>query len=101
MTGDNRVIRGHELAPLVADRMEIGMADAAEEDLDLQVVFSCIATFDLGGGQRRCGTGGGVSFRVVRSWMHMFRFSYWFVFVWCRRTPAAAGAIEPIVHSRH
>src|SRR5438093_2067207 len=31
MTGDNRVIRCHELAPLVADRMEIGVGDATEE----------------------------------------------------------------------
>src|SRR5437870_3724476 len=50
MTGYNRVIRGHELAPLVADRMEIGVADAAEEDLDLHVVFSWIATLDFSGG---------------------------------------------------
>src|SRR5438132_7183177 len=35
MTGNNRVIRGHELAPLVADRMQIGVTDAAEEYLDL------------------------------------------------------------------
>src|SRR5437870_9526277 len=47
VTGDNRVIRGHELAPLVADRMEIGVADAAEQDLDLNVALSWIATFDL------------------------------------------------------
>src|SRR5947207_2350629 len=30
MARHNRVIRGHELAPLVADRMEIGVTDAAE-----------------------------------------------------------------------
>src|SRR5438477_587095 len=47
MTGDNRVIRGHELAPLVADRMEIGVADAAEQDFNLHVAFSWIATYDL------------------------------------------------------
>src|SRR5256885_13659191 len=35
VAGDNRIIRGHELAPLVADRMEIGLADAAEENFDL------------------------------------------------------------------
>src|SRR6267143_985353 len=48
VTGDNRVIRGHELAPLVADRMEIGVTDAAEEDLDLHVAVSWIATLDFG-----------------------------------------------------
>src|SRR5437588_1109594 len=30
VAGNNRVIRSHELAPLVPDRMEIGVADAAE-----------------------------------------------------------------------
>ena len=43
MAGDNRVDSGHELAPLVADRMEIGVADAAEQDFDLHVVFGWIA----------------------------------------------------------
>src|SRR5947209_1875495 len=70
VAGNNRVIRGHELAPLVADRMEIGVADAAEEDLDLHVAVSRIATLDLSGGQRRCRAGSRVSLRVVRSWMH-------------------------------
>ena len=48
MTGDNRVVRGHELAPLVAHRMQIGVADAAEQDLDLHVAISWITTLDLG-----------------------------------------------------
>ena len=43
VAGDNRVDRGHELAPLVADRVQIGVADAAEQDLDLHVVFGWIA----------------------------------------------------------
>src|SRR6266700_3548783 len=75
VTGDNRVIRGHELAPLVAHRMEIGVADAAEEDLDLHVAVSWIAPLDLGGGQQRCRTGSRVSLGVVRSWMHASRLS--------------------------
>src|SRR5439155_26782530 len=37
MTGDNRVIRGHELAPLVADRMHIGVAYATNDDFDFHV----------------------------------------------------------------
>src|SRR5438309_993494 len=49
MAGHNRIIRGHELAPLVADRMEIGVADAAKEDLDLHVAVSWIATLAFGG----------------------------------------------------
>src|SRR6266480_6800365 len=72
---DDRVIRGHELAPFVADRMQIRVADTAKQDFDLHVAVSWIATLDLGGGQRRCGTGSGVSFRVVRSWMHASRLS--------------------------
>src|SRR5271169_192398 len=34
-----RVNGGHECAPLVADCMEIGVTDAAVENLDLYVVF--------------------------------------------------------------
>jgi hypothetical protein len=70
MTRDNRIVGRHELAPFVPDRMQIGVADAAEEDLDLHVAFSRFATVDLGGSQRRCRTAGGVSFRVVGCWMH-------------------------------
>src|SRR5205823_13822158 len=70
MAGDNRIIRGHELAPLVANRMQIGVADAAEQNFDLHVAVSWIATVDLGGSQPRCRTGSGVSFRVVSSLMH-------------------------------
>jgi len=47
MTGDDRVIRGHELAPLVAHRMEIGVADAAEQNFDLNVTVSWLTTLDL------------------------------------------------------
>src|SRR5207245_799872 len=70
VAGNNRVIRGHELAPLVADRMEIGVADAAKEDLNLHVAISWIATLDLSGGQRRCRARSGISLRVECSWMH-------------------------------
>src|SRR6266480_528136 len=70
MAGNDWVIRGHELAPLIADRMEIGVTDAAEKDLDLHVAVSWIATFDLGRRQPRCRTGSGVSLRIVGSWMH-------------------------------
>ena len=47
MTGDNWVIRGHEFAPFVADRMEVGVADAAEQNFDLNVAVSWLATLDL------------------------------------------------------
>src|SRR5438874_8403556 len=75
VAGDNRVIRGHELAPLVPDRMEIGVADAAEENFDLHVPVSWIATVDFGGGQPRCRARSGVRLRVVGSWMHTPRLS--------------------------
>src|SRR5438309_6630243 len=75
VTGNNRIIRGHELAPLVPDRMEIGVADAAEEDLDLHVPVSWIAPVDFSGGQPRCRARSGVRLRVVGSWMHTSRLS--------------------------
>ena len=67
MARDDRVDGGHDAAPLVADLVEIGVADAAEEDFDLHVVFGWIAPRDRGGGQRRCRAGGGVGFRVVHA----------------------------------
>src|SRR5512132_1988065 len=63
--GDNRVDSGHDAAPLVAHLVEIGVADAAEEDLDLHVAFDWIAPRDRGRGKRRCRTRSGVSFGVV------------------------------------
>src|ERR1039457_4973098 len=67
MAWDNRVDSGHELAPLVADRMEIRVADAAEQDFNLNVVFGWVATRDRCGGKRRCRTPSGVSLRVVHN----------------------------------
>ena len=65
MTGDAGVDRGHHIAPLVTDLMEIGVADAAEENLDLYVAFGRIAPRDRVGGERRSLTGSGVGFRIV------------------------------------
>ena len=65
MAGDAGVDRGHHIAPLVTDLMKIGVADAAEENLDLHVAFGRIAPWDRVGGERRCLTGSGVGFRVV------------------------------------
>ena len=47
MAGDARVDRRHHVAPLIADLVEIGVADAAEQDLDLHVVFGRIAARDV------------------------------------------------------
>jgi hypothetical protein len=74
MTRDNRIDSGHELAPLVADRMQIRVADTAKQDFDFHVTVSWIAPLDFGGSQSGGRTGCGVSFRVVGSWMHMIRF---------------------------
>jgi hypothetical protein len=56
---------GHEFAPLVADRLEIGVTNAAIQNFDLYVVFGWVAPRDCVGDQRRRRTGSGVSFRVV------------------------------------
>jgi hypothetical protein len=48
MTRDDRVVCGHKLAPLVPYGMKIGVTDATEEDLDLNVAISRITTLDLG-----------------------------------------------------
>ena len=65
VAGNARVDRRHHAAPLVADLVEIGVADAAEENFDLYVVLGGIAPRDRGGGKRRCRAGSGISFRVV------------------------------------
>ena len=48
MARDAGVDRGHDPTPLVTDLMEIGVADTAEEDFDLYVVFSGIAPRNRG-----------------------------------------------------
>ena len=48
MSRNNRIIRGHELAPLVADRMKVGVSDAAVQDCDLHVALRRIASRDNG-----------------------------------------------------
>src|SRR5439155_20029737 len=70
VTWNDRIICGHELAPLVAHRMEIGMADAAVKNFNLHVALYWIASRDCRRGQRRRLTGGGIGFRFVSSWMH-------------------------------
>ena len=40
------------------------MADAAEEDFDFDVAIGGVATWDLKGGERLGGAGGGVGFGV-------------------------------------
>src|SRR6266496_761677 len=87
MAGHNRVNSRHELAPFVAHRMQIGVADAAEENIDLHVALGRIASRDGRGSQWRCLTGSGVRFRVVCSWMHVF--SPFFLLLDTRAEPSA------------
>src|SRR5208337_5426680 len=62
MAGDARVGSGHVLAPLVADRMQIGVANPAEQDFELYIVFAWMSPRDGGQAKRRCRTGGGIGF---------------------------------------
>jgi hypothetical protein len=45
--------------------VKIRVANAAEQDFDLYVVFGWFAPRDRGKGKRRCRDGSGVSFRVL------------------------------------
>ena len=56
--------------------MQIGVADAAEEDFDLNVVLGWIATRDCCGGQRRCRAACGVSLRLVHGFV-LLVVPYW------------------------
>src|SRR5262245_7864704 len=55
--GTHGVDRSHRIAPLVTDLMQVGMANAAEENLYLHVAFGRIAPQDRVGRERRCLTG--------------------------------------------
>ena len=68
------------------------MADAAEEDFDLHVVFGWIAPRDRGGGQRRCRTGSGVSFRLV----HGFDAPIGFLVAWSGLILFVADLFHPV-----
>ena len=65
VAGDAGVDGGHHFLPLVARLVEVGVADAAEEDFDLDVVVCRVAAFD-GGGRKRGGWAGyGIGFGFV------------------------------------
>src|SRR5436190_20414368 len=46
VTWNDRIICGHELAPFIADRMKIGVANATKKDFDLHVALGGIASLD-------------------------------------------------------
>ena len=58
VTGHRRIKR---VLPLVAGGVDVRMADAAIEDLDLHIVRARVAPFDLVGGQRAAGVEGRIS----------------------------------------
>src|SRR5262245_21830955 len=66
MAGNAGVDRRHRIAPLVTDLMQVGVTNAAEENVDLHVAFGRIAPRDRVGGEWRCLTGGGIGFYVER-----------------------------------
>ena len=55
---------GHR-TPLVTDLVEVRVADTAEKDFDLNVVFARIAPRDRGGGKWRFRTGSRVCLRFI------------------------------------
>jgi hypothetical protein len=52
--------------------MEIGVADAAEQNFDLNIVLTWIAPRDCRAGKWRGRTGSVVSFRVVHGYILLF-----------------------------
>ena len=64
MSGNARIDSGH-FAPLVADLMQVRVADAAEKDFDLNPVFARITPMDCGGGKWRFRACSSVSLRFV------------------------------------
>src|SRR5580698_5416085 len=65
VTRNTGVDRGQEFAPLVAHLVKVRVADAAEKNFDLHVVFGWVATCDRGESQRRGRIDSGISFGVV------------------------------------
>ena len=71
-----RVNGRHDVVPLVAGLVKVGVADAAEENFDLHVAVGRIASRDRGGGQRRCRTGGGVGFNLIHNCVPVVRLNH-------------------------
>jgi hypothetical protein len=64
MSGNAWIDSGYP-APLVTDLVEVRVADTAEKDFDLNVVFARIASRDRGGGKRRFRTRSSISLRFI------------------------------------
>ena len=64
MSGNAWIDSGHR-TPLITDLVEVRVADTAEKDFDLNVVFAWIAPRDRGGRKRRFRTRSSVSLRFI------------------------------------
>ena len=64
---DARVDGGHDFAPLIAGLVEVGVADATEKNLDLDIVAGGIAALNGGRDEGRSGAGDGIGFGFVHS----------------------------------
>jgi hypothetical protein len=64
MSGNAWIDSGYP-APLVTDLVEVRVADTAEKDFDLNIVFARIAPRDRGGGKRRFSTRSSVSLSFI------------------------------------
>src|SRR5271166_5809565 len=69
MARNNRVNSRIEFAPLIPDRMEVRVADAAKKDVNLHIVMGWIAPRNCRAGKRRCCAGSGVSFGLIHGWI--------------------------------
>ena len=64
MSGNAWIDSGHR-TPLVTDLVEVRVADTAEKDFDLNIVFARIAPRDRGGSKRRFCTRSSVSLSFI------------------------------------
>jgi hypothetical protein len=64
MSGNAWIDSGYP-APLVTDLVQVRVADTAEKDFDLNIVFARIAPRDRGGGKRRFSTRSSVSLSFI------------------------------------
>ncbi len=58
------ICSGHH-APFVTDLMEVGVADAAEKDFDLNIIVPWLTARDLGWRKRGCCTSSGIGLRFI------------------------------------
>lgn len=73
MSGYARINSRHGFYPLIANLMQVRVADSAKKNFDLNVMFSGIATRDGGSRKARCGTASGVGFRLLHTAIRVSR----------------------------